>query len=72
MPPASVKFIREGAYNRKAAMAMALPGMIAVLIAALIVKSLPLDTLRWIVMVVILYTSTVMLKDAFSDKKIKD
>jgi uncharacterized membrane protein YfcA len=72
MPPASVKFIRQGAYNRKAAMAMALPGMIAVLIAALIVKSLPLDTLRWIVIVVILYTSTVMLKDAFSDKKIKD
>lgn len=65
MPPASVKFIKEGAYNRKAAMAMALPGMIAVLIAALIVKSLPLDTLRWIVMVVILYTSVVMLRAAF-------
>lgn len=65
MPPASVKFIREGAYNRKAAMAMALPGMIAVLIAALIVKSLPLDILRWVVMVVILYTSVVMLRAAF-------
>jgi hypothetical protein len=69
MPPASVKFIREGAYNRKAAMAMALPGMIAVLIAALIVKSLPLDILRWVVMVVILYTSAVMLRSAFSGKK---
>lgn len=69
MPPASVKFIREGAYNRKAAMAMALPGMIAVLIAALIVKSLPLDTLRWVVMVVILYTSVVMLRAAFRGKK---
>ena len=69
MPPASVKFIREGAYNRKAAMAMALPGMIAVLIAALIVKSLPLDTLRWVVMVVILYTSAVMLRAAFAARK---
>jgi uncharacterized membrane protein YfcA len=69
MPPASVKFIREGAYNRKAAMAMALPGMIAVLIAALIVKSLPLDILRWVVMVVILYTSAVMLRAAFGGKK---
>jgi len=69
MPPASVKFIREGAYNRKAAMAMALPGMIAVLIAALIVKSLPMDTLRWVVMVVILYTSAVMLRAAFGGKK---
>jgi uncharacterized membrane protein YfcA len=69
MPPASVKFIREGAYNRKAAMAMAIPGMIAVLIAALIVKSLPLDTLRWVVMVVILYTSAVMLRAAFPPRK---
>ncbi|WP_298357204.1 TSUP family transporter, partial [Runella sp.] len=37
MPPASVRFIKEGAYNRKAAIAMAIPGIIAVLIAALIV-----------------------------------
>lgn len=69
MPPASVKFIKEGAYNRKAAVAMAIPGMIAVLIAALIVKSLPLDTLRWLVIVVIIYTSVVMLRAAFNSKK---
>jgi len=41
MPPASIRFIREGAYNRKAAMAMAIPGVVAVLMAAFIVKSLP-------------------------------
>lgn len=66
MPPASVRFIKEGAYNRKAALAMALPGMIAVLIAAFIVKSLPLDTLRWLVIGVILYTAAVMLKKGLS------
>lgn len=65
MPPASIRFIREGAYNRKAAVAMAIPGVIAVLIAAFIVKSMPLDILRWVVIVVILYTSTVMLRSAF-------
>lgn len=65
MPPASVKFIKEGAYNRKAAIAMAIPGMVAVLIAALIVKSLPMDTLRWVVIVVIVYTSFVMLRAAY-------
>jgi hypothetical protein len=27
MPPASVRFIREGAYNRKAAVAMSIPGV---------------------------------------------
>lgn len=66
MPPASVKFIKEGAYNRKAAVGMAIPSIIAVLIAALIVKSLPLDTLRWLVIVVIVYTSAVMLRSAYA------
>jgi uncharacterized membrane protein YfcA len=66
MPPASVKFIKEGAYNRKAAVGMALPSIIAVLIAAFIVKSLPLDTLRWLVIIVIVYTSVVMLRSAYS------
>jgi uncharacterized membrane protein YfcA len=61
MPPASVKFIKTGSYNRKAALAMAIPGSIAVLIAAFIVKSLPLETLQWVVLGVILYTSATML-----------
>ena len=65
MPPASIRFIREGAYNRKAAVAMAIPGIFAVLIAAFVVKSLPLDTLRWVVIVVILYTAGVMLRAGF-------
>lgn len=68
MPPASIRFIREGAYNRKASVAMAIPGVVAVLIAAFIVKSLPLDTLRWVVVVVIIYTSLVMLKAGWSQK----
>ena len=68
MPPASVKFIRKGAYNRKAAVAMAIPGVLAVLIAAFVVKSLPLDALRWVVLVVILYTSATMLYAAFRKK----
>lgn len=62
MPPASIRFIKEGAYNRKAAIGMAIPAIFAVLIAAFIVKSLPLDMLRWLVIVVILYTAVVMLR----------
>lgn len=65
MPPASAKFISKGAYNRKASIAMAIPGSIAVLIAAYFVKSLPLDDLKTIVMIVILITSVIMFKDAF-------
>lgn len=68
MPPASVRFIREKAYNRKAAIAMAIPGVVAVCIAAFIIKSLPLDVLRWVVIGVILYTSGVMLYEGFTKK----
>ena len=68
MPPASAKFIKEGAYNRKAAMAMAIPGAIAVLLAVFLVKSLPLDTLRWVVIVVIVYTAIVMFQSALKGR----
>ncbi|MDH5284867.1 MAG: permease, partial [Gemmatimonadota bacterium] len=43
------------------------PGLVAVPIAAFIVKELPLEILRWLVIVVILYTSAVMLRAAFSE-----
>jgi len=68
MPPASIKFIKEGAYNRKAAVAMAIPGIFAVLIAVFIVKSLPLDILRWVVIAIIMYTSMLMLRSALIGK----
>jgi len=69
MPPASIKFIKEGAYNRKAAVAMAIPGIFAVLIAVFIVKSLPLDILRWVVIAIIMYTSVLMLRSAYIGKR---
>ncbi|MGF1559544.1 MAG: TSUP family transporter [Flavobacteriaceae bacterium] len=69
MPPASVRFIREKAYNRKAAVAMAIPGLAAVGLAAFVVKSLPLDVLRWVVIAVILYTAAVMLRAGFTHKQ---
>ena len=69
MPPASYKFIKSGAYNRKAALLMAIPGTIAVLIAAFIVKSLPLDVLRWLVIAIVLYTSATMFRAALQRSK---
>lgn len=65
MPVASAKFIKEGAYNRKASISMTVAGSIAVIIAAFLVKSLPLDVLKWVVIGVVIYTSMVMLRAAF-------
>ena len=62
MPVASYRFIKAGAYNRKASIAIAIAGIFGVLIAAFIVKSLELDALRWVVLIVILYTALVMLR----------
>lgn len=64
MPVASLKFIKEGAYNKRASFIIAITGTVAVLIAAYVVKSLPMEILRWVVMVVILYTSIIMLRAA--------
>lgn len=41
---------------------MDIPRNIVVLIEALVFKSLPLDLLKWVVLVVTLYTSGVMLR----------
>jgi len=71
MPPASAKFIKEGAYNRKASFSMAISGTIAVIIAAFIVKSLPLEILRWVVLAVIIITSIIMLRAAFKNDQPK-
>lgn len=69
MPPASVRFIKEGAYNRKAALAMGIFGTVATLVASLIIKSMPLNILKWIVVVVTVYTSTTMFRSARKNKK---
>lgn len=69
MPVASIKFIKEDAYAKKTSFFITLGGTIGVFIAAFIVKSLPLNVLKWLVIVVIAYTSITMLKKAFSSKK---
>ena len=69
MPAASVKFVKAAAYDRKAAMAITIFGSIGVFIAAYIVKSLPLNTLKWLVIAVIIYTAATMLKSALNNVK---
>ena len=59
-----LKFMNTGRYNVRAALGLALGGIPAVLVAGLIVKSLPLDTLRWLVVAVVTYAAVVMLRSA--------
>lgn len=64
MPIGSIRFIKEGRYSLRPALGLALGGIPAVLIAAFIVKSLPVVWVRWLVVVVVLYASTMMLRSA--------
>jgi uncharacterized membrane protein YfcA len=67
MPVASMRFVQKGKYSLRPALGLTFGGVPAVLIAALIVKSLPVDKLRWLVAAVVLYTAIVMLRSALSN-----
>ena len=64
MPFASVKFMKTGLFDAKAAIGLALGSIPAVLIAAYIIRELPLTALRWVILVVIVYTSFMLLRAA--------
>ena len=68
MPVGSLKFIKERAYSLRVALGLALGGIPGVIVAATIVKSLTLTTVRWRVIVVVLYTALTMLYSAFTDR----
>jgi uncharacterized membrane protein YfcA len=67
MPGASVRFVRSGRYDLPAALGLTLGGTPAVLLAAFVVKSLPLGTVKWLVVVVVVYTAVAMLRSAVRD-----
>jgi len=64
MPVAAVRFVEADRYSLRPAVGLAVGGLPAVLIAAFIVKSLPLNAMRWLVVAVVLYAAIAMLRSA--------
>jgi uncharacterized membrane protein YfcA len=64
MPVGGSRFIRTGRYNLGAARGLAIGGIPGVIVAAYIVKSLPIVYLRWLVLIVVLYAAAQMLRSA--------
>ena len=62
MPVGSLRFIRERCYSLRAALGLAIGGVPGVLLAAFIVKSMPIYAVRWLVIVVVVYTALTMLR----------
>ena len=67
LPSASIRYIKDQAYNRKAAITITLSGSIGVLIAAFIVKTLDVYLLTWLVIIVIIYTGITLIKSGFKE-----
>jgi uncharacterized membrane protein YfcA len=62
MPVASGQFIRKCCYDLRASIGLTLGGIPGVLIAAYIVGSMPLTYVRWLVIVVVVYTAIRLLR----------
>jgi uncharacterized membrane protein YfcA len=65
MPVSAIGFVRSERIDLRVVLGIALGGIPAVLLAALVVKSLPMTVLRWGVVVVVLYAATLLLRSAF-------
>jgi len=68
MPISSARFIQKRSFHLGAALGLMIGGIPAVLLAAFIVKSLPLSAVRWLVIVVVVYTATTMLLSARKER----
>ena len=72
LPLAGIKFARANKYDGQAALGIALGGIPGVLVAAYIVKSLPLSAIRWLVVVVVLYAGLSLLRTALTHARDRD
>ena len=68
MPVGSLRFIRAESYSMMASIGLALGGIPGVLLAAFIVKELPLYWVRWLVIVVVIYAALTLLYAGMTEK----
>jgi uncharacterized membrane protein YfcA len=67
-PVASIPFIRRGKYNFRTSLGLTLGGIPGVLVAAFLVRELPLGAVRWLMVVVVTYTAAMMLRSAIIER----
>ena len=69
VPIGSIQFIKLDSYSRKITLFTSTLGVLGVLVAAFVVKSLNTSALQWIVVIVVLYSAISMLKGAINLRK---
>jgi uncharacterized membrane protein YfcA len=65
---AGVRFVRRGRFHARAALGLTAGGIPGVIVAAWLVQSLPLDILRWLVLVVVAYASATLLRAGLTQR----
>jgi len=68
MPFASVPFVKKKCYAPRAALGLTLAGLPAVFLAWWKFESLPLDKVKWLVAVVVVYTAVTLLRAAARER----
>jgi uncharacterized membrane protein YfcA len=66
---AGARHVQLGTIDLKVVLGLALGGIPAVFVAAFVVKTMPVETLRWLVIVVVLYAAAVMLRAAMLGRR---
>jgi uncharacterized membrane protein YfcA len=67
MPTSGIRFIGRGSYAPRAALGLALGGVPGVLLAAYVIRHLPVEYLLWLVIAVATYSALAMLHSARSE-----
>jgi uncharacterized membrane protein YfcA len=67
-PAASLGFFRSGRFSHVSALGLTAGGVVGVLVAFYIVKSLPLTIMRWLVTAVVTYAAVSMLRSARTER----
>jgi uncharacterized membrane protein YfcA len=64
-----LRFMSAGRFDTRAALGLTLGGIPGVLVAGLLIQSLPLDVLRWVVVFVVIYAAMMMLRSAMGERR---
>jgi uncharacterized membrane protein YfcA len=68
---AGVRFLTAAKLDARAALGLTAGGIPGVIVAAWIVRSLPLDVLRWLVLIVVTYASVTLLRAGLHDREVR-
>jgi uncharacterized membrane protein YfcA len=68
MPTASAQFVRKGKYDLRAAVGLTAGGVPGVLLAFYVFQSLPVQAVRWLVVVVVIYAAVTLLRASATER----